>query len=330
MTNSKKPIIFSGVKPTGNLHLGNYLGAVSQWVELQEKYQSIFCIVNYHAITVPQDQTLMKRRILDTAKLYLAAGIDPMQSTIFLQSDIKEHTELAWILNCTSARMSDLNKMTQYKDKASGKHETNVSVGLFDYPVLMAADILLYQTNAVPVGEDQKQHVELTRDLAKRFNHDFGNAFTIPEAIVRKEGARIMALDNPKVKMSKSSSEASYIALTDSREVITKKIMRAVTDNGTDIVYDKDNKPAIANLMTIYSIITKLSMKQIEVKFEKLGYGDFKRDLAEVLSNFLAQFQDKFNAIADQEVEEILALGAKTVRPIAEKTLERVKKELGF
>jgi tryptophanyl-tRNA synthetase len=215
---NKKPSIFSGVQPTGNLHIGNYIGAISQWVAMQDQYQSIFCVVDYHAITVRQDPKAFSRQILDIAKVYLAAGIDPKKSIIFQQSDIKEHTELAWILNCASARMSDLNKMTQFKDKAGAKSE-NVSVGLFDYPVLMAADILLYDTDVVPVGDDQKQHVELARDIAKRFNHDFGQTFKIPEVVLRKEGARIMGLDDPMKKMSKSASPANYIALNDTIEV---------------------------------------------------------------------------------------------------------------
>jgi tryptophanyl-tRNA synthetase len=260
----------------------------------------------------------------------LASGINPKQSIIFQQSTIKEHTELAWILNCASARMSDLAKMTQFKDKASGKHDSNVSVGLFDYPVLMASDILLYDTDAVPVGEDQKQHVELARDLAKRFNHDFGETFKIPEVIIRKEGARIMGLDNPKNKMSKSASPANYIALTDSHEVATKKIMRAVTDNGTDIIYDKDQKPAIANLLTIYSLLAKEPIKRIEQKYAGLGYGDFKRGLAEQVCLFLTDFQKKFETISDKEVKAIISAGAESIRPMAVATVNRAKKQLGI
>lgn len=329
MTTSKKPTIFSGVQPTGNLHLGNYLGAISQWAVMQEKYQSIFCIVDYHAITVRQDAETFRQQILNTAKVYLAAGIDPKEAIIFQQSDIKEHTELAWILNCASARMSDLENMTQFKDKSTAKGE-NVSVGLFDYPVLMAADILLYGTDAVPVGDDQKQHVELARDLAKRFNHDFGETFKIPEVVIRKEGARIMGLDNPKQKMSKSASPANYIALTDSAEVNHKKIMRAVTDSGSSVTFDKDNKPAIANLLTIYSLLSGNTIKNLEHKYRAGGYGDFKKDLAEVVTDFLADFQQKFNAISDQEVRELLKHNAELVRPKAQATIEKVKKHLGL
>ena len=329
MTNSKKPTIFSGVQPTGNLHIGNYLGAISQWVLMQDQYQSIFCVVDYHAITVRQDPKAFSRQILDIAKVYLAAGINPEKSIIFQQSDIKEHTELAWILNCASARMSDLNKMTQFKDKAGAKSE-NVSVGLFDYPVLMAADILLYDTDVVPVGEDQKQHVELARDLAKRFNHDFGETFKIPEVTLRKEGARIMGLDDPMKKMSKSAAAANYIALNDTVEVAKKKIMRAVTDSDSVVKFDKIKKPAVSNLLTIYSLLAGESIKNLEKKYEGRGYGDFKKDLAEVVAEFLTDFQKKFNKISDAEVKKILSAGALAVRPKAQATVERVKKNLGI
>lgn len=329
MTNSKKPSIFSGVQPTGNLHIGNYIGAISQWVAMQDQYQSIFCVVDYHAITVRQDPKAFSRQILDIAKVYLAAGIDPKKSIIFQQSDIKEHTELAWILNCASARMSDLNKMTQFKDKAGAKSE-NVSVGLFDYPVLMAADILLYDTDVVPVGDDQKQHVELARDIAKRFNHDFGQTFKIPEVVLRKEGARIMGLDDPMKKMSKSSAPANYIALNDTIEVAKKKIMRAVTDSDSVVKFDKVKKPAVSNLLTIYSLLANESIKNLEKKYEGRGYGDFKKDLAEVVAEFLTDFQKKFNKISDKEVKEMLASGAEAVRPKAQATTLRVKKNLGI
>ena len=263
-TKDNKKIIFSGVQPSGVLHLGNYLGALSQWVEMQKQFNCIFCVVDYHAITVKQDPKELSRRILDVVKTYMAAGINPELSVIFQQSDITEHTELAWILNCATARMADLNKMTQFKDKA-GKNQESVGVGLYDYPVLMAADILLYNTDAVPVGDDQVQHVELTRTLAQRFNRDYGKIFKVPEAAVRKQGARIMGLDDPTKKMSKSaSSSANYIALTDAPEVAAKKIMRAVTDSDSEIKFDSKKKPAISNLMTIYSLLSDVSMKELE------------------------------------------------------------------
>lgn len=328
MSISKQLTVFSGVQPTGNFHLGNYLGALTQWLDLQHKYRSIFCVVDYHAITVPQDAKNLKRQVLDIAKIYLAAGINPKRALIFRQSDISEHTELAWILNCAVARLSDLNKMTQFKDKAGDK---NVSVGLFDYPVLMASDILLYNTNIVPVGHDQLQHIELARDLAKRFNSQFGQTFTIPEAKINKEGARIMGLDDPSKKMSKSAANpANYIALLDSPEVAKKKIKRAVTDSGSEIKYDVKNKPAIANLLTIYSLLAKKSIKELERKYSGQGYGDFKNDLAEVVAEFLTDFQAKFNQISDRQVEKIFSQSAKKLKPLAQTTLERAKTKLGL
>lgn len=323
-----KKTIFSGVQPSGDLHLGNYLGAIKQWVEMQNEYDCIFCVVDYHAITVKQEPEMLRKKILETAKLYFASGINPEKSVIFQQSSVSAHTELAWILNCV-ARISDLNKMTQFKDKA-GKSQENVSVGLFDYPVLMAADILLYNTDVVPVGEDQVQHVELARDLAKRFNHQFGETFKIPEVKIKKEGARIMGLDNPEKKMSKSAaSSANYIALLDDPKVAMKKIMRAVTDSGSEIKYDKENKPEIANLLTIYSLLADMPVKELEKKYVGKGYGDFKKDLAEVVRKFLANFQKRYKMISDQDARKILAAGAEKISPIAERILEDVKKKIG-
>lgn len=323
-----KKIVFSGVQPSGVLHIGNYLGALEQWVEMQNRNNCIFCVVDYHAITVKQNPKELSRRILDVVKMYLAAGIDPGQSVIFQQSDIQAHTELAWILNCV-ARISDLNKMTQFKDKA-GKSQENVSVGLYDYPVLMAADILLYNTDAVPVGEDQVQHVELARELAKRFNGQFGEIFKIPEAFIRKQGARIMGLDDPMKKMSKSAaSEANYISLLDKPEVAAKKIMRAVTDSGSEIKYDIKIKPAIANLLTIYSLLGRVSVKDLEARYQGKGYGEFKKDLAEEVKKFLIEFQIKYNSFADDDVRQILKDGADKIRPIAEETLKKAKIKLG-
>ncbi|MEI6596736.1 MAG: tryptophan--tRNA ligase [bacterium] len=324
-----KKTVFSGVQPSGVLHLGNYLGALAQWVEMQNQANCIFCVVDYHAITVKQEPKELSRRILDVVKIYLASGINPEKAIIFQQSDITAHTELAWILNCATARMADLNKMTQFKEKGANKE--SVSVGLFDYPVLMAADILLYNTDAVPVGDDQVQHVELTRTLAKRFNGEYGQVFKVPEVAVRKQGARIMGLDDPTKKMSKSaSSAASYIALTDAPEVAVKKIMRAVTDSGSEIKYDQKKKPAIANLMTIYSLLSGMSIKELEQKYKNKGYGDFKKDLAEVVKKFLTEFQIKYNSFTDEEVKQILKDGADKIRPIAEETLKNVKIKLGI
>ena len=334
-----KPIVFSGVQPSGVLHLGNYLGALEQWVQMQDKYNCIFCVVDYHAITVKQEPKELGRRILDVVKIYLAAGINPAKSVIFQQSDITAHTELAWILNCAVARLADMNKMTQFKEK--GGEKESVSVGLYDYPVLMAADILLYNTDAVPVGDDQVQHVELARTLAQRFNREYGQVFKVPEVAVRKQGARIMGLDDPSKKMSKSAnSAANYIALTDAPEVAAKKIRRAVTDSGSEIKYDVKNKPAIANLMTIYSLLTGLGFKELEKKYQGRGpayaeasvgkYGEFKKDLAEAVKKFLIKFQLKYNSFQDDDIKQILRDGAEKVRPVAEETLKKVKEKLGI
>ncbi len=325
---SSKPIIFSGIQPSGNLHLGNYLGAIVQWVELQDQYDCIFCVVDYHAITVKQDPKILNEKIVEIAKIYLASGINPEKSIIFQQSARPEHTELAWVLNCV-ARISDLDKMTQFKDKA-GKNQESVSVGLYDYPVLMAADILLYGADLVPVGEDQKQHVELTRALGRRFNKQFGETFKIPEVKIKEESARIMGLDDPLKKMSKSAaSEMNYIALTDAPDKAAKKIMRAVTDSGSEIKYDKAAKPAIANLMTIYSLLSGAPLKSLEKKYAGKGYGDFKKDLAEIVRDFLINFQQKYNSISDEEVKKILAQGAEKLAPIAARNMEKVKKNIG-
>ncbi len=329
MAKSDKKTIFSGVQPSGTIHIGNYLGAIKNWVGLQDKYDSIFCVVDYHAITVKQEPEELGRNILDVVKIYMASGINPEKSVIFRQSDISAHTELAWILNCAAARVSDLNKMTQFKDKA-GQEKENVSVGLYDYPVLMAADILLYNTDLVPVGEDQKQHVELARTLARRFNSRYGEVFKIPEVEIRKEGARIMGLDEANKKMSKSASPANYIALTDTPEAAAKKITRAVTDSGKEIKYDKENKPAISNLLTIYSLLSGEEIKELEKKYQGKGYGDFKKDLSRTVGEFLTTFQKKYNSFEDDEVREILKEGAEKARPVAEETLGRVKERLGI
>lgn len=339
MENDTKKIVFSGVQPSGVLHLGNYLGALEQWVQMQDKYNCIFCVVDYHAITVKQEPKELGRRILDVVKIYLAAGINPAKAVIFQQSNITAHTELAWILNCAVARLADMNKMTQFKEK--GGEKESVSVGLYDYPVLMAADILLYNTDAVPVGDDQVQHVELARTLAQRFNREYGQVFKVPEVAVRKQGARIMGLDDPSKKMSKSAnSAANYIALTDAPEVAAKKIRRAVTDSGSEIKYDVKNKPAIANLMTIYSLLTGLGFKELEKKYQGKGpayaeasvgkYGEFKKDLAEAVKKFLIKFQLKYNSFQDDDIKQILKDGARQVRPVAEETLKKVKEKLGI
>lgn len=325
----QKPRIFSGVQPSGNLHIGNYLGAIIQFVKLQDEYDCVFCVVDLHAITVPQEPESLRKRIIEVARLFLAAGIDPKKSIIFQQSDVSAHTELSWILN-TVTRISDLKKMTQFKDK-SGDKEANVSVGLFDYPVLMAADILLYNTEAVPVGDDQLQHVELTRDLAKRFNHQFGETFTVPKAKILKSGARIMALDDPSKKMSKSAkSEYSRVELLDDPAKAAKKIMRATTDSDSLVKLDYKNKPGISNLLTIHSLLSGKDIKSLEKEFAGKGYGDFKKAVAKEVKLFLTKFQSKYNKINDNDVRKILDDGCKKARPIAEKTLKKVKEKIGL
>ena len=322
-------IIFSGIQPSGNLNIGNYIGAISQWVELQKDYDCIFSVVDYHAITVKQNPEELRRRIIEVTKIYLAAGIDPKKSIIFQQSAVPAHTELAWIFNCYGARISDLNKMTQFKDK-TGQNQESVGVGLFDYPVLMAADILLYNTDIVPVGEDQKQHVELARDIARRFNGEFGETFKIPQSVVRPEGARIMSLLDPAKKMSKSdSNQNNCIALLDPPEVARKKIMRAVTDSGSDIVYDLENKPALANLLTIYAQLGIRQVKRLEKDYAGRGYNEFKKDLAEVAAKFLEDFQKKYNNISDSDVKKVLEDGQQRAEKIAQKKLEEIRKLIG-
>lgn len=321
--------LFSGVQPSGNLHIGNYLGAIKQWVELQNDYEAIFCIVDLHAITVPQDPAELRKKTLEVAKIYLAAGIDPKRAILFVQSHIQEHTELAWILN-TIARLGDLEKMTQFKDKSAKSKKETVGVGLFDYPVLMAADILLYDTNVVPVGKDQMQHIELARTLAKRFNDKFGETFVIPEGKLSKEGALIMGLDDPTKKMSKSAaSEYNYIALMDDAETVRKKIKKAVTDSGSEIIYS-DEKPALKNLINIYSLLSNKSSDEIVKMYKGKGYSDFKNDLAEVVVNFLTPFQARLQNISDDEAFNVLRDGANQARAIAERKILEVKKKMGF
>jgi tryptophanyl-tRNA synthetase len=324
-----KKRIFSGVQPSGNLHIGNYLGAIKNWVKLQSDYDSIFCVVDLHAITVPQNPEELHRNCIEAVKNLLAAGIDPQKATIFIQSHIPEHTELTWILN-TVARISDLDKMTQFKDKSQKEGRESAGVGLYDYPVLMAADILLYDTAVVPVGKDQLQHIELTRDLAKRFNKKFGDVLRIPDYYIKKEGALIMGLDDPAKKMSKSAaSEYNYISLTDDEETVRRKIKKAVTDSGSEIVY-RDDKPALQNLINIYSLLAEITPKEIEEKYKDRGYADFKNDLAEVLINFLTPFQKRMQELPDEKVLEIFKAGAEKVRPLAKAKLKEVKKKVGF
>lgn len=324
-----KKRIFSGIQPSGNLHIGNYLGAIANWVKLQSEYESIFCVVDMHAITAAQNPETLRKKTIEIAKIYLAAGIDPKKSSIFVQSQVGEHAELMWILN-TIARMSDLDKMTQFKDKSQKGGRESSGVGLYDYPVLMAADILLYETQTVPVGQDQIQHVELTRTLARRFNQKFGETFIVPEYFVKEEGKMIMGLDDPTKKMSKSaSSEYNYIALTDDAEAVRRKIKKAVTDSGSEIIYS-DGKPALKNLINIHSSFSGKTPQQIELEYKGKGYGDFKNDLSEVIIGFLQPFQEKFKSISDEEVLEILRDGAEKVAKIAKKKMDKVKSAVGF
>ena len=320
--------IFSGVQPTGNVHLGNYQGALRNWVALQNEYESYFCIVNLHAITSRQDPKLLAEKSRELARIYLAVGIDPDLSTVFIQSDVPEHTELTWILNCI-ARMSELERMTQFKDKVRKQRE-HVAVGVFDYPVLMAADILLYQTDLVPVGEDQKQHLELTRDLAIRFNRDYGETFRVPDAFIPKVGARIMSLSDPANKMSKSDDDANgCVRLLDEPDSIQRKFKRAVTDSGTAIRFDT-SRPAITNLLTIYQLLTGQSPEEIETYFADKGYAQLKQGLADATIEFLNPLQQRLRAIDDDALTAILESGAAKAQGIAKVTLEAVKEKMGL
>ncbi len=320
--------IFSGAQPTGNIHLGNYLGALRNWVELQHEYESFFCIVNLHAITARQDPKLLAEKTRDLARVYIAVGIDPSISTIFVQSDVAEHAGLTWVLNCV-ARMSELERMTQYKDKVR-KQTENVGVGIFDYPVLMAADILLYHTDLVPVGEDQKQHLELTRDLAIRFNRDYGETFRVPDAYIPKVGARIMSLSDPAKKMSKSDEDpAGCVLLLDDAETIQRKFKRAVTDSGTDIRFDA-TRPAITNLLTIFQLLTNQSPDEIESYFSNRGYAALKQELADVTVEFLRPLREKVESISDNDLGAILHQGKHKAQGIAQVTLATVMARMGI
>lgn len=323
-----KKRIFSGAQPTGSLHIGNYLGALKNWVALQDEYEAFYCIVNLHAITLPQDPKTLRQKTLDLARIYLAAGVDPEKSTIFIQSDVPEHAELTWVLSCIT-RMGELERMTQFKDKGKGNTE-RAGVGLFTYPVLMAADILLYQTDLVPVGQDQKQHLELTRDLAERFNRDFGETFKIPEPYIPKAGASIKSLQDPSKKMSKSDDNPNgSIFLLDDADAITKKIKRAVTDSGTEITFD-EVRPAIANLLTIYQLLTGGSREDCVEHFAGKGYGQFKGELAETTTEFLRPFQKRIREYDDDSLAAILRNGAEKARIVAAETLRDVYTKVGI
>jgi tryptophanyl-tRNA synthetase len=327
---ANKKVLLSGIQPSGNLMIGNYIGAIKNWAGLQEEYDCLFVLVDLHAITVRQDPEELLRRCYEFIALYLACGLDPVKNTIFVQSHVPAHAELAWILNCYT-QTGELNRMTQFKDKAK-KHEGNVNVGLYGYPVLMAADILLYGADLVPVGEDQKQHLELTRDVAIRFNNLYGEVLTVPEPYIPKVGSRIMSLQDPTAKMSKSDANANnYVALLDPPSLIRKKIKRAVTDSGREVRYD-ESRPGISNLMSINSCITGRSFAELESDYEGKGYGDFKVDLAEIVVEFLQPIQERYKEILEdeQKLAALLRDGAERARKRSQAILERVHEAIGF
>ena len=331
-TRPGRKCVLSGIQPSGNLHLGNYLGAIKRWVEKQEDFENFFCIVDLHAITVPQDPQELRRYTRELAAFYLAAGLDPQKATIFVQSHVHAHAELGWILNCVTP-MGWLERMTQFKDKSAkeGDNRERISAGLFDYPVLMAADILLYKATHVPVGDDQKQHVELTRDIAERFNRLYGDTFVVPEPMIPETGARIMSLESPADKMSKSDpSPGSRIGVFDSPDVIRKNVMRATTDSQRGIVLDP-SRPGLFNLLTIYEVLSGHSRSQIEAHFAGKGYGDLKRELADLVIASLEPIQTRARDLLDSgELEQILAQGAERAASVADDTLRQVKHAMGF
>ena len=332
-----KPIVFSGAQPSGELTIGNYMGALRQWVKMQDDYECIYCIVDLHAITVRQDAEKLRKATLDTLALYLAVGIDPKKSTIFVQSHVPEHTQLSWALNCYTY-FGELGRMTQFKDK-SVRYETSnsesITAGLFDYPVLMAADILLYQTNQVPVGEDQKQHLELSRDIASRFNAIYGDVFTVPEPFIPKSGARVMSLQEPTKKMSKSDdNRKNVIGLLEDPKAVTKKIKSAMTDSEEPPVirYDIKNKPGVSNLLDILSGVTGKAIPELEAEFEGQMYGHLKGAVAEAVSGMLTEVQERFNRFRSDEayLQQVMKEGAEKARARASVTLKKAYEAIGF
>lgn len=326
----EKKTVFSGVQPSGALTIGNYIGSIRNWIDLQDDYNCFYSIVDLHAITVPQLPKDLRKNTLDLLALYLASGLDPEKSTIFIQSHVSAHTELTWVLN-TMSYMGQLSRMTQFKEK-SKRSEENLNAGLFTYPVLMASDILLYQTDLVPVGEDQKQHLELARDLAERFNNRYSETFKVPDPLIKKVGARIMSLQNPESKMSKSDdNENGYILLLDSPDIINRKIKRAVTDSLGQVKYS-DEQPGVKNLINIYSAFSGNSIEEIESKYEGTGYGQFKKDLAEVIIEGLRPLQEKYDDYMKNKdyLEEVYRGGAEKAERVARKTLRKVYKKVGF
>ncbi len=322
-------IVFSGIQPSGNLHIGNYIGAIRQWVKSQENGLNIFCVVDLHAITVPQEPLKLREKTIELTSILMASGIDPSKSILFIQSHNPDHANLGWVMNCL-ASMGQMNRMNQFKEKSEGKEF--VSVGLFDYPALMAADILLYDTTEVPVGEDQKQHVELTRDLAERFNAKFGETFVLPKPVIPKTGGRIMSLIDPTKKMSKSDNNPNAtVYLLDKPEEARQKIMSATTDSEKQIKYDWENKPGITNLIEIYNQLSQKSVEEIEKEFEGKSYKEFKERVAQVVADFLTDFQEKYNKFNDtSEIMQILKRGSEKAYKVSHPKLKDVYKRMGF
>jgi tryptophanyl-tRNA synthetase len=330
MQQEKRKVILSGIQPTGGVHLGNLIGAIQNWVKMQHEYDCYFTIVDLHAITVRQVPAELRNNSLNLAAMLIAAGIEPDKCTLFIQSHVTEHAQLAWVLNC-NAQYGELGRMTQFKDK-SAKHADNINVGLFSYPVLQAADILVYQADLVPVGEDQKQHLELTRNIAERFNHHYSPTFTVPEPFIPKVGARIMSLQEPTKKMSKSDeNQKSVIYLTDSDEEIIGKIKRAVTDSGSEVKFS-DEKPGVSNLMSLYHIATGKSIEEIEAEFDGKGYGDFKPAVAQAVADYVRPIRERYEELLkDKEgLKKILSAGSEKAKRTAFKTLRKVYKKVGF
>ena len=322
--------ILSGIQPTGSIHIGNYLGAIKHWVSLQEKADCIFFIADLHSLTIPYNSSALQKNIFDAAIAHLAVGIDPSKSILFVQSQVKEHTELCWLLT-TITPIGDLQRMTQYKEKAK-QFRKDINAGLLNYPILQAADILLYQADLVPVGKDQLQHIEFARTIARRFNSRFGKTFKEPTGQIPKVGARVMSLNNPKQKMSKSLGPQSYISLFENPEEIQNKIMAAVTDTGKNIKYDPERKPGISNLITIFSLFSEKSIKEIGEVFQNKGYAEFKKSLAKLLIDSLEPFRKKKKELDQREVyvKEILTQGAKRAQIIATSTIAGVRKKMGL
>jgi tryptophanyl-tRNA synthetase len=321
--------IFSGIQPSGTITLGNYIGALTQFVELQNEYNCYFCIVDQHAITVPQDRMVLRQNIRSLAALYLAVGINPDKVTLFIQSEVPAHAQAGWMLQCV-AYIGELERMTQFKDKSAGKDA--VVAGLLTYPPLMAGDILLYGTNLVPVGEDQKQHLELTRDIAERFNKKYNDIFTIPEVRIPTVGARIMSLQDPTKKMSKSDpNQKAFISVLDDPKQIEKKIKSSVTDSEGIVKFDKENKPGISNLISIYSILSKKSISEIEALYEGKGYGDFKSDLAQIVVNEFEPIQNRYRELMESAyLDEVLDKGAEKANAVASKMVKKMENAMGL